>query len=53
MSPAARNPFLHDPVRREIWDVLMRRDFEAFLAADWSMTGPDFLEKEFLGLDGG
>jgi enamine deaminase RidA (YjgF/YER057c/UK114 family) len=52
MNPAARNPFPDDPDRCEIWDVLMRRDFESFLAADWSMTGPDFLETEFAALSG-
>ena len=47
-----QNPFAADPDRSEIWEVVVRRDFEAFVAADWSMTGPDFLEEEFQGIDG-
>ena len=46
------NPFPNDPDRHEIWEILMRRDFEAFLAADWSLAAGDFLEEEFFGLDG-
>ena len=53
MNPAARNPFTGDPDRHEIWEILMRRDFEAFVAADWKMTEPDFLAEEFQGIDGG
>jgi len=53
MNPASINPFPGDADRHEIWEVLMRRDFEAYLAADWSMTGPDFLEDEFQGVSGG
>lgn len=47
------NPFPQDPDRHEIWEILMRRDFEAFIAADWNMTLPDFVEAEFYGIDGG
>lgn len=53
MSTRDTNPFPSDPDRREIWEILMRRDFDAFLAADWSLTLPDFLESEFQGIDGG
>lgn len=53
MNPASLNPFPNDPDRHEIWDVLMRRDFESFLAADWSLTAPDFWPHEFQGIDGG
>jgi len=52
MTAAARNPFEHDPDRHEIWEILMRRDFEAFVAADWTRAEPDFLAAEFLGIDG-
>jgi hypothetical protein len=47
------NPFPDDPDRREIWEILMRRDFESFLAGDWSRTEADFLAEEFQGIDGG
>ena len=49
---SSTNPFPNDPDRHEIWEILMRRDFEAFLAADWSLAAGDFLEEEFFGLDG-
>lgn len=52
MNPPSQNPFTKDSDRREIWDILMRRDFEAFLACDWSLTSADFLAAEFLGVDG-
>lgn len=51
MSAPGTNPFPDDPDRSAIWDVLMRRDFEAFVAADWSRVGPDFLEDEFAAID--
>jgi enamine deaminase RidA (YjgF/YER057c/UK114 family) len=47
-----RNPFPNDPDRREIWDMLVRRDIEAFLAGDWSMTAPDFDEDSFFAVNG-
>jgi len=47
----AANPFPNDPDRRAIWDILMRRDFEAFVMRDWSMVEQDFLAEEFRGLD--
>lgn len=52
-SMNSTNPFPNDPDRQEIWEILMRRDFEAFIAADWSLTEPDFVEAEFQGIDGG
>lgn len=53
MSQKHPNPFPEDADRHEIWEILMRRDFESFIAGDWSMTAPDFLEEEFQGIDGG
>lgn len=47
------NPFAGDADRHAIWEMLMRRDFEAFLAADWEPIAPDFLTGEFHGLDAG
>ncbi len=44
------NPFDDDPDRHAIWDMLVRRDIDAFLAADWSMTEGDFIAAEFFGL---
>jgi hypothetical protein len=47
------NPFLGtiDIDRCEIWDILMRHDFEAFVAGDWSMIQADFWEEGFCGID--
>lgn len=48
------NPFKDDePDRREIWDMLVRRDIDAFLSCDWSATAPDFVVDGFFGIDGG
>lgn len=46
------NPFPDDPDRRAIWDMLVERDIAAFVAADWSLVAGDFLEGQFLGIDG-
>ena len=45
------NPFPHDPDRSEIWEILIRRDLEAFLDADWAQTDPDFHHQEFWAID--
>lgn len=45
------NPFPEaDGDRHAIWDMLMRRDFEAFLAQNWSMVAGDFIAEGFFGL---
>lgn len=46
------NPFPDDPDRSAIWTMLVERDIAAFIAADWSMVAGDFLEAQFLGIDG-
>jgi len=52
VTACTRNPFpASDPDRREIWDILMRRDFEAFVTGDWSMIEGDFLREGFFGID--
>lgn len=54
MSDHADNPFAaSDTDRREIWDVLMRRDFAAFVAADWSAVADDFVSGNFWAMDAG
>jgi len=50
--PDMTNPFPNDPDRREIWTMLVERDIAAFVAADWSMVADDFIEAQFLGIDG-
>ena len=44
------NPFADDPDRRAIWEMLVRRDIEAFVASDWAMVADDFDEQRFLGI---
>lgn len=46
------NPFPNDLDRRQIWDILVRRDLEAFLDVDWSQIEPDFCIDEFWSIDG-
>lgn len=48
-----RNPFpAGDDDRRAIWDMLVPRDIDAFVAADWSMVAGDFIETNFTGMSG-
>jgi hypothetical protein len=53
-----RDPFLNpfpssDVARHSIWEMLVPRDIDAFLAADWSMVAGDFVEEGFIGVDAG
>lgn len=52
-----RDPFLNpfpesDTARHAIWEMLVPRDIDAFLAADWSMVADDFVEDGFIGING-
>ncbi|NKX66929.1 hypothetical protein HEP89_22665 [Labrenzia sp. 5N] len=48
------NPFAgKDEDRSEIWDMLVMRDINAFVAADWEQVAHDFDEPAFFGVDGG
>jgi hypothetical protein len=50
MDPTA-NPFPPgDPDRHAIWTMLVTRDIDAFLAADWSMVEDDFERAGFIGV---
>lgn len=44
------NPFMNDPDREQIWDMLVKRDISAFLNQDWAMVADDFDEVRFLGI---
>lgn len=49
-----KNPFeTGDPDRHSIWEMLVERDIEAFVAADWQQVSGDFLAEEFFAIDGG
>jgi hypothetical protein len=46
------NPFPQgDRDRHEIWEMLVRRDIDAFLGQDWSMVDGDFIAEGFLGIN--
>lgn len=52
-----RDPFINpfpatDPARHSIWEMLVPRDIDAFLAADWGMVAGDFVEDGFIGISG-
>jgi hypothetical protein len=44
------NPFDGDQDRAQIWDMLVRRDIEAFVNQDWALVADDFDEIRFLGI---
>ena len=53
MRDPFRNPFpASDASRQAIWKMLVERDIDAFLAADWSKVAGDFIEDGFIGIDG-
>ncbi|MCT8991294.1 hypothetical protein NYR54_13500 [Chelativorans sp. SCAU2101] len=46
-----KNPFPEgDPDRHFLWEMLVRRDIDAFLAQDWSMVEDDFAADRFFGM---
>lgn len=46
-----KNPFPEgDPDRHALWEMLVNRDIEAFLASDWSMVNDDFVAESFFGM---
>ena len=46
-----KNPFPEgDADRHELWEMLVRRDIDAFLAQDWSMVEVDFVAASFFGM---
>lgn len=49
-----KNPFSgSDQDRADIWTMLVERDIDAFVGADWGMVSQDFDEPAFFGVDGG
>ena len=50
-----RDPFLNpftDPDRRAIWEMLVPRDIDAFVSADWDAVAGDFVGANFTGISG-
>jgi hypothetical protein len=53
MRDPFQNPFpSSDTARSAIWDMLVTRDIDAFLAADWSLVEDDFIAEGFIGING-
>lgn len=44
------NPFVGDKDREHIWEMLVRRDIEAFVGQNWALVADDFDEVRFLGI---
>lgn len=50
----AANPFPPgDPDRHYLWDMLVERDIEAFVAGDWGLVAGDFVAAGFQAIDAG
>jgi hypothetical protein len=48
------NPFpADDPDRQAIWEMLVRRDIDAYVAGDWETHFGDFAPDLFFGIDAG
>ncbi|MBN8639336.1 MAG: RidA family protein [Anaerolineae bacterium] len=45
------NPFPSDPDRRQLWDMLVEQDIEAFITSDWGRVQDDFLKIGFTAID--
>lgn len=52
MNSAMMNSFPHDPDRHELWEMVIHRDIEAFMAKDWNLMKREFIEEGFFGIDG-
>ncbi|MGV8936658.1 MAG: hypothetical protein ACOH2J_06000 [Allorhizobium sp.] len=53
MRDPFKNPFAStDLARHFIWDMLVTRDIDAFLATDWSLVEDDFIAEGFIGISG-
>jgi hypothetical protein len=54
LSDSQTNPFTgKDEDRAAIWDMLVWRDINAFVVADWGQVADDFDEPAFFGIDAG
>lgn len=52
MIPTHANPFpTADRERRDIWQMLVARDTDAYLASDWAAVADDFIAEGFYGID--
>jgi hypothetical protein len=51
MTATQPNPFPSDRERHEIWQMLVERDTDAYLARDWAAVAGDFIAESFFGID--
>lgn len=49
--PSDPSPFPADADRREIWQMLVARDTDAYLNQDWAAVAGDFIAAGFYGID--
>ncbi|AHF87978.1 hypothetical protein RLEG3_02550 (plasmid) [Rhizobium leguminosarum bv. trifolii WSM1689] len=49
--PCDVNPFDADADRHAIWEMLVRKDVDGFVAQDWTVFAPSFKFDGFCGLD--
>ncbi len=53
MRDPFQNPFPEaDASRRAIWEMLVTRDIDAFVRADWTSVAGDFIAQNFMGMSG-
>ncbi len=53
MRDPMQNPFApEDSARHAIWEMLVPRDIDAFIGADWGMIEGDFISENFIGMNG-
>ncbi len=45
------NPYPEGTTQHEIWEVLIKNDFEGFLSKGWDFVKDDFIEDGFFGID--
>jgi len=51
MRTSEINPFDHGSDRHTLWEMLVRRDIDAFLAVDWAAVEADFAAEAFFAVD--
>lgn len=51
MEEWEQNPYRTGTGEHELWNLLVRNDFEGFLAKDWERVAGDYIENGFFGID--
>ncbi len=45
------NPFKPNSEKHEVWNILIKNDFEGFLDQNWEFVASDYLEPGFFGIN--